>query len=297
MVANLTWVFLVYQMPREPSTPRIAVWRQLRRLGVAQLSDGLAAVPYDASTKEQMEWIANLVMEAGGSASIWITTPTVRKFGRSLADLLAADRAAEYEAVSTEVHDVIGADVTERRRVLRRLRARVAQDRTARLLPTPREAASPPFRRGAGGNLAARESSMKWATRSGVHVDRAASAWLIHRFIDPQAEFVFVDDPEEVSADTTPFDMMGVDLTHHGQHVTFETILRSYGLEDPVLHRLGRIVHEADLADDVYDAPESAGLDSIIRGLSLIETDHDLLQVSERLFDGLYASLHRQFSA
>lgn len=123
MVANLNWVFLVYQMPREPSTPRIAVWRRLRRLGVAQLGDGLAAVPYDASTKEQMEWIANLVMEAGGSASIWITTPTVRKFGRNLADLLVADRAAEYEAVSTEVDDVLRADVTERRRVLRRLRA------------------------------------------------------------------------------------------------------------------------------------------------------------------------------
>ena len=138
---------------------------------------------------------------------------------------------------------------------------------------------------------------MKWATRSGVHVDRAASAWLIRRFIDPEAEFVFVEDPDEVPANTTPFDMMGVDLTHHGEDVTFETILRSYGLDDPVLHRLGRIVHEADLADDVYDAPESAGLDSIILGLSLVETDHDLLEVSERLFDGLYAWLHRQYSA
>lgn len=138
---------------------------------------------------------------------------------------------------------------------------------------------------------------MRWATRSGVHVDRAASAWLIRRFIDAEAEFVFVDDPEEVPADTTPFDMMGVDLTHHGGHVTFETILRSYSLEDAVLHRLGRIVHEADLADDVYDVPEAAGLDSIIRGLSLIESDHDLLRVSEQLFDGLYAWLNRQYSA
>jgi hypothetical protein len=135
---------------------------------------------------------------------------------------------------------------------------------------------------------------MKWATRSGVHVDRAASAWLIRRFIDAEAEFVFVDDPDEVPPGATPFDMMGVDLTHHGEHVTFETILESYALRDPVLHQLGRIVHEADLADDVYDAPESAGLDSIIRGLSLIESDHHLLRVSEPLFDGLYAWLHRR---
>ena len=123
MVATLNWVFLVYQLPREPSTPRISVWRQLRRLGVAQLSDGLTAVPYDASTKEQMEWIAHQVIEAGGSASIWIATPTAQKSGRSLADSLSAERATEYLAISSQVADVLGADLGERRRTLRRLRA------------------------------------------------------------------------------------------------------------------------------------------------------------------------------
>ena len=135
---------------------------------------------------------------------------------------------------------------------------------------------------------------MRWVTRSGVHVDRAASAWLIQRFIDAEAEFVFVDDPDEVPPDTTPFDMMGVDLTHHGEHVTFETILASYGLDDPVLARLGRIIHEADLADDIYDAPEAPGLDAVIRGLSLIEADRDLLRLTHPLFDGLYAWLLRR---
>jgi hypothetical protein len=137
VVANLNWVFLVYQMPREPSTPRIAVWRQLRRLGVAQLSDGLVAVPYDAATKERIEWIAHLVMEAGGSASIWIATPTVRKFGRSLADSLTAERAAEYLKVSSLVEDVLGADLNERRRTLRRLRAELRKVERRDYFPPP----------------------------------------------------------------------------------------------------------------------------------------------------------------
>lgn len=135
---------------------------------------------------------------------------------------------------------------------------------------------------------------MKWATRAGVHVDRAASAWLIRRFIDPDAEFVFVDDPEDVPPGATPFDMIGVDLTHHGNQVTFETILDRYELTDPVLDQLGRVIHEADIADDRYDAPEAAGLDAIIRGLSITQTDAETLTLTVSLFDGLYAWLHRR---
>ncbi|HKX76179.1 MAG TPA: chromate resistance protein ChrB domain-containing protein [Acidimicrobiia bacterium] len=135
---------------------------------------------------------------------------------------------------------------------------------------------------------------MKWATRPGVHVDRAASAWLIRRFIDPDAQFVFVDDPGEIPPDATPFDMIGVDLTHHGDRVTFETILDRYQLDDPVLSQLGRIIHEADVADELYDAPEAPGLDAVIRGLSLTEADSDIVALTVPLFDGLYAWLHRR---
>lgn len=134
---------------------------------------------------------------------------------------------------------------------------------------------------------------MRWATRPGVHVDRAASAWLIRRFIDPEAEYVFVDDPDDVPADATPFDMLGVELTHRGDHVTFETILHRHHLDDPVLGQLGRIIHEADVSDDLYDAPEAAGLDAIIRGLSLTRDDNEILTLTGALFDGLYAWLHR----
>ena len=129
---------------------------------------------------------------------------------------------------------------------------------------------------------------MRWATRSGCHIDRAASGWLIRRFLDQTASFVFVDDPDDVPSDATPFDMRGAKLSHHEGDCTFETILRDYKLDDPVLWDLARIVHQADLEDDRFDAPEAAGLDVAIRGLSMVCADQEILEVSYRIFDGLY---------
>jgi hypothetical protein len=129
---------------------------------------------------------------------------------------------------------------------------------------------------------------MRWATRGGIHVDRTACAWLIRRFVDPEAEFVFVDDPEEVPPDATPFDMRGVELGHHAGECSFEAILRRYKLDDPALTDIARIVHEADLEDERYDAPEARGLDVLLRGLSMVSTDEEMLALTGRLYDGLY---------
>jgi hypothetical protein len=85
-----------YRIPREPSTPRIAVWRRLKRLGVAQIGDGLVGLPFDAVTKESLEWVANMIEEAGGRATIWMANPAIRKYGRDLAEGLAEQRAEEY---------------------------------------------------------------------------------------------------------------------------------------------------------------------------------------------------------
>lgn len=135
---------------------------------------------------------------------------------------------------------------------------------------------------------------VRWATREGVHVDRAACAWLIRRYVDPDAEFVFVTDPAAVPAGVTPFDIRGAALGHHDNRCSFETALGQFGLTDPVLEEIGRIVHEADLGDDTFDAPIAAGLDVLIRGLGLIHTDDlALLTFTDALFDGLYEHTRR----
>ena len=134
---------------------------------------------------------------------------------------------------------------------------------------------------------------MRWATRAGVHIDRAACAWLIRRFLDPQAEFVFVADPADIPADATPFDVRGAELGHVGGDCSFETILRRHELTDPVLWRIVEAVHGGDVDDERFDAPEAAGLDVLLRGLSMTGTDEQTLAVSAALFDGLY-EYHRR---
>lgn len=118
-----TWVLLSYRLPREPSTPRIGVWRKLKRLGVAQISDGLVALPADARTREHLDWIADEVIGHGGHAGVWLAQPATTAQERELASGMRTARAHEYQDVIAEAHAEAATDRVDRARVMRRLRA------------------------------------------------------------------------------------------------------------------------------------------------------------------------------
>jgi hypothetical protein len=126
---------LTYRMPREPSTPRSSVWRKLRRLGVAQLGDGLVALPADARTREQLEWVAAEVQEASGSAGVWLARPATVAQERELATAMAAARAAEYETLRADAELAMGMGDAERARAVRRLRAELRRIRRRDFFP------------------------------------------------------------------------------------------------------------------------------------------------------------------
>jgi hypothetical protein len=117
------WVLLAYRLPREPSTPRIAVWRTLERLGVARLGDGLVGLPADARTREQIDWVVQQIVEAGGAATDWLATPGSTAQERAVAETMRAARAAEYDAVIAQADAASAAGPGERMRAVRRLRA------------------------------------------------------------------------------------------------------------------------------------------------------------------------------
>lgn len=119
---ELRWVLLSHRLPREPSTPRIAVWRKLRRLGVAQLSDGLVALPLSAKNREQLEWIADEVIENGGSATIWLARPASSLDEEAIARALSDAVGMEYAALLEEARRALASDVRTRRRTVARLR-------------------------------------------------------------------------------------------------------------------------------------------------------------------------------
>lgn len=132
---------------------------------------------------------------------------------------------------------------------------------------------------------------MRWVTREKVKVDRVACPWLIKEFIDPEAEFVFVPrdtDPASIR-DGIPFDMAGVELGHREGRCSFESILLKYGLSDPALHEMAKIIHAADIAADEDLVPEGKGLKAIATGFSLLGlSDHQILEKEFIVYDALY---------
>ncbi len=134
---------------------------------------------------------------------------------------------------------------------------------------------------------------MKWVTWENIGVDRMACGWLIRKFIDPEAEFLFIPMGEKrIPEGAEPFDIPGVRLSHHQGHCTFHTMLDEYQLRDPILQRIARIVDEADIVQEVTVEPSAPGLDLLCRGFRLISPDdHSALEQGRRIYDALYAGL------
>jgi hypothetical protein len=131
------WVLLVYRLPREPSTPRSAVWRRLRRLGAAQLGDGLVALPADARTREQLDWVATDVQEAGGTALLWLARLSSRAEERQLVRTMRQARSQEYTDLQATALAALSAPATEQRRSLKRLRRELREVHRRDFFPPP----------------------------------------------------------------------------------------------------------------------------------------------------------------
>jgi len=141
-VATFQWVMLAYRLPRTPSTPRITLWRKLRRLGVAQIVDGVVALPATADTREQLEWLAEDVVHAGGEATIWLAKPATAGEQRRLAEAMTERVDAEYQAVTAEAGSAHGRPPVERRRTLARLRRELRRVDGRCYFPTDQAAAA-----------------------------------------------------------------------------------------------------------------------------------------------------------
>lgn len=137
MAERLKWVFLAYRLPREPSTPRIALWRKLRRLGVVQVLDNLVALPLDARTREQLEWLADEVVDAGGAASIWLAEASSAGHERELARRMSDAIAEEYRVVIQVAGEAAGQSEGQRRRTAARLKRDVRAIRSRDFFPPP----------------------------------------------------------------------------------------------------------------------------------------------------------------
>lgn len=311
------WLLLVHQLPAKPGYPRVKVWRRLQALGAVAVRNAAYALPAGEQAQEDFEWLLKEIGELGGEGMIWEARLVDGLSDEDVRGLFNAARAADYDAVSKEARVLIAAvqdegaaaSQGEARIKLARLRAEVA--RVAAIdffgangretvegllsglenrLQEEQAMAQDRQEQPTGDAPAEALRGRVWVTRRGVYVDRIASAWLIRRFIDPEAQFKFVPakgyGPERGEL---RFDMYEGEFTHEGDRCTFEVLLARAGLEDPALTAIGEIVHDIDLKDAKFGREEASGIARVVDGITVANKDDERrLERGAAILDDLY---------
>jgi hypothetical protein len=316
------WLLFIHQLPSHPSNLRVTTWRRLQQIGAIPLKQAVYALPDTADAREDFEWLTTEVQAAGGDASVFAADNVDAWSEDTLVDEFRRVRQELYEALARDVEQALKRAASSRRQkgtrapALRRLldifRERLVaaekidffgsagRDRVLtslrhleeRIEGTSRQP-EPARQSGHSGRLSSFQDRV-WITRPRPGVDRMASAWLIRRFIDRQARFAFAADREAVPEHGVPFDMFGVEFSHQGGGCTFETLCSRFDINGPALQRIAAIVHDLDLKDGRFGAPECSTVAAMIDGLQLADHNDDaLLEQGMTLFDSLYRSFEQ----
>jgi hypothetical protein len=278
------WLLFIHHIPPKPDYLRVKVRRRLQRIGAVALKNSVYVLPDIDEPREDLEWLMREVVTDGGDATICSAELLEGTTDTDLEAAFRRERDAEYAEIERDAATGVAAE---------RLRTRLEAVMRNDFFAAPGRAAAE--RAVAGGTTSGEQQQLGqvWVTRRGVFVDRMASAWLIHRFIDAAARFKFVADRHyRPGPGEQRFDMFGGEYTHEGDRCTFETILARFELTDPALGAIGQIVHDIDLKEDRYARKETAGIESVLRGITLeTANDTERLERSAPVFDGLYARL------
>ncbi|HSM55286.1 MAG TPA: chromate resistance protein ChrB domain-containing protein [Candidatus Sulfomarinibacteraceae bacterium] len=305
----MEWIVLAYSLPTEANTPRVTLWRRLQRLGAVSPTGSLYLLPAGEETRESFQWLAEEIGHAGGESFLLHVARLEGMSDEQMIALFNEARREEYEQLAEKLARLegrLGDDSDSRltlRAALEKLQRQYEEIRRidyfqssagkvlgARLGEARQRAAGDDVREPEIVRLDKEDyRNRSWVTRPRPHVDRLACAWLIRRFIDPEAAIRYAKEP---GPGELPFDMPSGRFSHRGNLCTFETMLRAFDLEQPGLQRLARLVHEIDLRDSRYRPLEAPGVDAVLRGwLAAGLSDQELEAHGLALFDGLYSAL------
>jgi len=308
------WLLFVHQLPSKPSSIRVRVWRRLQHIGALVIKQAVYVLPDSSEAREDFEWLKTEIEGVGGQASILSADHIDGAADEALVEEFRRARQEDYASLAREIERSFGVPraapargrraLPGERRPIQTFRQRLAaiermdffdsagRDRVVALLDQVAARTSPPRRGLAPSGTTGWKGAYRarlWMTRPRPGVDRMASAWLIRRFIDPQARFGFARDGEKTPNDALPFDMFGVEFGHRGSNCTFETLCEVFGIADPAVVRVASIVHDLDLKDGRFGAAESETIGALIDGLQLAHADdHELLDRGMTLFESLY---------
>jgi hypothetical protein len=309
-----SWLLLIHQLPPQPAYFRVKIWRRLQAMGAVAVKGAVYALPLDEQTQEDFRWLVQEITAGGGEAALCEARFIDGLSDQQVRALFDAARDADYDALAKEagaLADEFAAQpekLGESQRQLARLRRQLTQvvgidffgangrqAAEAALAAVEARLAQPELEGRAEDSMIEEEGlrglhGRTWVTREGVHVDRIASAWLIRRFIDPEASFKFVPSKGYVPQEgELRFDMFQAEFTHEGDRCTFEVLSERAGLDDPAVRIIGEIVHDIDLKDAKFGREETAGIAGLIGGIVLAhQGDEQRLARGAALFDDLY---------
>ncbi|MBI3850036.1 MAG: chromate resistance protein [Verrucomicrobia bacterium] len=303
MIFPKAWLLLLYGLPTKHSAERVSLWRKLRKFGALQLKTSAYVLPDQPVHFERFQWLAKQVRDDGGDATLIRVTEIEGLSNQQIAQKFNDARAKDYADLSRVATAFIkkkrgkrqGSSNDELEKFQQRYNeireidyfdcpaahdAQILLKRAAGLLPSVFKV---------GRKLDAKTFSGKtWLTRPRPEIDRVGSAWLIRKFIEPTARFVFATNPA-THPEAIPYDMLDVEFTHQGEDCTYETLLRRFGIRDRAAQQIGEMIHDADLEDGKFQRVEGFGLDRVFKGWAKLGlSDTEILAKGFDCFEALY---------
>jgi hypothetical protein len=302
-IASAPWLLLVFSLAEKGASLRVAVWRKLQRFGALPLGNSGYLLPSSVENREKFEWLATTVRSQHGEASVVQVQGIDNRPHAALKEQFVVARQREYRELLGQIKKAstasMSASSAQVARINQRLQEIISRDFFG--APLRKEAEGeldrlrhprPSSRQAESGKMSPRAYKNRvWVTRPRPGVDRVTSAWLIRKFIDPRARFVFTPEDKR-PPNAVPFDMYEGGFGHRGENCTFEALVRVFHIRDKRVARMAQIVHDADLFDDRFGRQEGFGIDAVMKGWAQEGlSDEELLARGMQLAEGLYRSL------
>lgn len=302
-----SWLLLLFSLPTNRNTERVAVWRRLKKMGAVQIKTSTYLLPDEPEQYEQFQWLAQQIRDYGGDSTL-VRAQEIEGLTKEKAIAMFNDvRARDY----AELRKSLQSFITRRRKIeaeeaaseLERLTRQFREIRAVDFFDSPRGHDVAMLLRRAEGPKRSRQLEIlevkqyqgkTWLTRPRPEIDRVGSAWLIARFIDRKPKFVFAPTADAIP-DAIPFDMLDAEFSHHGNYCSFETLIRRFSISDKSLVKIGEMIHDADLDDARFQRVEAVGIDRVLKGWAKEGLpDQEILRRGFQCFDALYTFLQRR---
>ena len=307
MITATSWLLLLFSLPTNRNTERVAVWRRLKKMGAVQIKTSTYLLPDEPAQYEQFQWLAKQIRDSDGDSTL-VRAQEIEGLTREKVIAMFNDaRTKNYAALRKSLQSFIARrkklDAEEAAVELERLTRQFREIRDVDFFDSARgHDIAMLLRRAAGPKrprqlevLDAKQYQGKtWLTRPRPEIDRVGSAWLISKFIDNKPRFVFAPAADAVP-NAIPFDMLDAEISHHGNNCTFETLTKCFAISDKSVAKIGEMIHDADLDDARFQRVEAVGIDRVLKGWAKQGLpDKEILRRGFECFDALYTFLQRR---